>query len=133
METPRNSILVVDDDSTIRLGFRSLLEQYGFEVETAEDGREGLKSTMRREFDLILLDIYMPHMNGLDCIKALRISRPFVPVIIITATPESKLAQEALREGADDLLPKPVPAKILVEKIKAVLSSQTGNSGSGHG
>jgi len=42
METPRNSVLVVDDDSTIRLGFRSLLEEYGFEVETARDGREGL-------------------------------------------------------------------------------------------
>jgi CheY-like chemotaxis protein len=128
MQSPRSSVLVVDDDSTIRLGFRSLLEEYGFEVETADDGREGLKATMRREFDLILLDIYMPHMNGLDCIKALRISRPYVPVIIVTATPESDLAQEAFREGANDLLPKPVPAKILVEKINAALAGRANSS-----
>ncbi|MDP6355236.1 MAG: response regulator [Planctomycetota bacterium] len=133
METPRNSILVVDDDSTIRLGFKSLLEEYGFEVETADDGREGLKATMGREFDLILLDIYMPNMNGLDCIKALRISRPYVPVIIVTATPESDLAREALREGADDLLPKPVPGEVLVNKINEVMTNRANGLEAGHG
>jgi len=116
------SILIIDDDPGIRLGYREALRAAGFEVESAEDGREGLKATMKRDFDLILLDIFMPNMNGLDCIRALKMSRPEVPVIIITANEESDVAQEALKCGARDLIPKPIPNDVLVQAVREALA-----------
>jgi len=116
------SILVIDDDPGIRLGYREALRAAGFDVESAEDGREGLKATMKRDFDLILLDIFMPNMNGLDCIRALKMSRPEVPVIIITANEESEIAQEAFKFGARDLIPKPIPNDVLVQAVREALA-----------
>jgi DNA-binding NtrC family response regulator len=116
------SILIIDDDPGIRLGYREALRSAGFEVEGAEDGQEGLKATMRRDFDLILLDIFMPNMNGLDCIRALKISRPEVPVIIITANEESEIAKQAFKCGARDLIPKPIPNDVLVQTVREALA-----------
>jgi len=116
------SILIIDDDPGIRLGFREALRAAGFQVESAEDGQEGLKATMKRDFDLILLDVFMPNMNGLDCIRALKISRPEVPVIIITANEESEIAKQAFKCGARDLIPKPVPNEMLVRAVREALA-----------
>ena len=122
MTDPGKSVLIIDDDPGIRLAFCETLRREGFEVETAEDGRQGLKETMKRDFDLILLDIFMPNMNGLDCIRALKISRPEIPVIIVSAVDDSELAQEAFKNGARDLLGKPLPMKELVRRVKNALA-----------
>lgn len=117
MTVRKRTILLVDDDRSLRLSMKTLLQSHGFEVETAEDGREGFKAITQRQFDVVVMDIFMPKMNGRDCIRALKMSRPEVPVIILTGNTESELAHEALQIGAVAMLGKPVLAKELIEVI----------------
>lgn len=125
--TERTRVLLIDDDESVRRAVGLLLEQEGFTVSTASDGAEGLKAAIASEFDIILLDIFMPEMNGLDCIRALKITRPRVPVLIITGHQDSELAQAAYRCGAQEILSKPVQKK----KLVATIRKYTGKSNDG--
>ena len=115
----RFRILVVDDDERILNFLRSKLKTSSYDVLTASSGREGLEQAQAQEPDLIILDVLMPGMDGLEVLKELR-SFSTVPVIILTAKGEDADRIKGLRLGADDYLPKPFNPDELVARIEAI-------------
>jgi DNA-binding response OmpR family regulator len=112
-------ILVVDDEERIVNFLRSKLKASGFEVLTASNGREGLEQAQAQEPDLIVLDLIMPGMDGLEMLKELR-SYSAVPVVILTAKDADTDRIKGLQLGADDYLPKPFNPDELVARIEAI-------------
>jgi len=111
--------LVVDDEERILNFLRSKLKASGYEVFTANNGVEGLEQAQAQEPDLIVLDLLMPKMDGLEMLKQLR-SFSAVPVIILTAKGADADIIKGLQLGADDYLPKPFNPDELVARIEAV-------------
>jgi CheY-like chemotaxis protein len=116
-------ILVVDDSDDTREMMAKLLELESFTVVTAEDGRAGLHKAESERPDLIITDINMPHLNGIEMIKQLRNRPAFsgVPIMAITAY-GSGVAAEALEAGADKATSKPIEFESLIEGIKQLLN-----------
>ncbi len=112
-------ILVVDDEERIMNFLNSKLKASGYEVLTASNGVEGLEQARAQEPDLIVLDILMPKMDGLEMLKELR-SFSAVPVIILTAKGSDADRIKGLQLGADDYLPKPFNPDELVARIEAI-------------
>ncbi|MBA7581409.1 MAG: response regulator [Dehalococcoidia bacterium] len=115
----RFRILVVDDEERIVNFLTSKLKASGYEVLTASDGVKGLEQAQAQEPDLIVLDLLMPKMDGLEMLKELR-SFSAVPVIILTAKGEDADRIKGLQLGADDYLPKPFNPDELVARIEAI-------------
>ena len=115
------TILVVDDDRAIRRTLELHLGEEGFAVETAADGAEGLQKALRRETELVLLDLRLPRMEGFDVLKRLRRERPALPVIVVTAYDDMQTAIEAIRLGAVDHLGKPLDLEELDGVIRKAL------------
>ena len=116
-EKPR--ILVVDDEESIRMMLRAVLEEEGYEIIEAADGPEAVKAVEQNPLDLILLDIRMTTMDGIETLTEIRKISPFVPVLMMTAYATVKTAVEALKAGAFEYLAKPLDIeelKILVQK-----------------
>jgi DNA-binding NtrC family response regulator len=101
-------LLIVDDEELIRLNLRALLEDLGYGVSEAANGREGLGAFDRERPDLVLADLMMPVMDGLSMIAALREKSPETPVIVISGIGTIREAVDSLRLGAWDYLMKPV-------------------------
>ena len=115
-------ILLVEDDPAIREGLTSVFKEEGFQVCTAADGARGLASAQNDYPDLILLDIMLPKMNGLDVLKAIRSDfRKQVPIIMLTSKKEEIDKVMGLEFGADDYVCKPFSIRELVARVKAVL------------
>lgn len=112
-------ILVVDDEHNLRMTIAANLELEGFEVVEAENGEAALALVKAQHFDLVLSDVRMPGMNGVDLFHRVHELKPELPVILMTAFALEGLVQEALREGAFTLLPKPFE----IEHLVAALSS----------
>lgn len=123
-DMPRNiyqqTILVVDDKSSVRTLLREYLEEEGFRVVAAADGREALYAARREKPDLILLDIMMPEMSGYDFIRAYRKEKD-TPIILLTARLEETDKVLGLELGADDYITKPFGMRELTARIRAVL------------
>ena len=115
----RFAVLVVDDDERILNFLRSKLRACGYEVHTATDGREGLEQANGQDPDLIVLDLLLPRMDGLEMLREVR-AFSGVPVIILTAKGEDADRIRGLSLGADDYLPKPFNPDELVARIEAV-------------
>jgi two-component system, NtrC family, response regulator HydG len=116
-EKPR--ILVVDDEESIRIMLRAVLEEEGYEIIEAADGPEAVKAVEQDPLDLILLDIRMTTMDGIETLTEIRKISPLVPVLMMTAYATVKTAVEALKAGAFEYLAKPLDIeelKILVQK-----------------
>ncbi len=115
------SVLVADDSSVNRIGLTMLLEKYGMHTEEAVDGSEALEKLENGSFDLVLMDIGMPKVNGLEATRRIRQSaRPKiapVPVIGLSGESDEQLIREALQAGMNDYLVKPVDAQLLLVKI----------------
>jgi two-component system cell cycle sensor histidine kinase/response regulator CckA len=115
-------ILIVDDEKLIRLNLRALLEDLGYRVAEAADGREGLDTFDREQPDLVLADLMMPVMDGLSMIDGLREKSPEIPVIVISGTGSVRDAVDSLRLGAWDYVLKPIAdAEVLDIIIKRAL------------
>lgn len=110
-------ILVVDDEKNIRLYMEHLLQRDGYEVKTAENGEIALSFIAIEEFDIVLLDLMMPGINGLEVLANLHECCPETVVILLTAYASLETAVEALRHGTHDYLFKPSQAKDLRESI----------------
>jgi len=116
-EKPR--ILVVDDEESHRIMLRAVLKDEGYEVAEAADGSEAVRAVEQEPFDLILLDVRMKTMDGIEALNEIRKISPLIPVLIMTAYASVKTAVEALKAGAFDYLTKPLDIeelKILIEK-----------------
>ena len=115
-------ILVVEDEPAIRSGLLDVLVFHGYDVTGAEDGTSGLEYALTGRFDLILLDIMLPGMNGFDVCNAIRDVDKEQPIIILTAKVSDEDIVHGLRLGADDYVAKPFSVEQLVLRISAVNS-----------
>lgn len=116
-------ILIVEDDNTIRVTVGNFLARQGFDVELAEDGAQALAMLKERSFSLILLDLRLPDMNGLDILASIRESDDRPLVVIMTAYPEVRTAVAALKAGAYDYINKPFDLEDLRELIGRALET----------
>ena len=119
MEVPIH-ILVVDDEPDIRNVLRLLLTSRGYSVEEAANGREALEQVQKNAYDLIILDIMMPEMNGVDACAALR-EISSAPVLFLTAKDQDADKQEAFHSGGDDYLVKPFSNQELFLRVEALV------------
>ena len=121
MSSPQNSVLVVDDEPALRKALRTSLIASGFAVEEARDGEEALLSARRHPFDLVLLDINMPGINGIDACRRMRGISPHAGIIMITGRDFEDDKVRALVAGADDYVTKPFKLRELTARLRAVL------------
>ncbi len=119
-EAEAGRVLVVDDDETVRDVVRRYLEAGGFGVEVAGDGTEGLRLFAERKPDLVVLDVMMPGVNGLEVCRRLRQTSQ-VPVVLLTALGEEEDRIAGLRLGADDYVTKPFSPRELALRVASVL------------
>lgn len=115
-------ILIVDDEPRIRELIREHLQYAGFSCEEASDGAAALSMLSAGTFDLVVLDIMMPYMDGLSCLREMRTRRITAPVIMLTARSEEYDKLAGLEGGADDYVVKPFSPRELVARIRAVLN-----------
>lgn len=115
-----NSLLFIEDDDHIRLALRLVLEDEGYRVREAADGRSGLAAFHAEEPDLVLLDLRLPDLSGFDVCRALR-AMSIVPIIMVTAQTDTQDMVAGLEAGADDYVTKPVVPKELAARIRAHL------------
>jgi DNA-binding NtrC family response regulator len=111
------SVLIVDDEDNFRDSLRDRLQFRGYAVGTAPTGEEGLKILDQRDFDVVVLDLRMPGMDGLECLKQIKAMKPLVEVVLLTGHGTVNSGVEGLELGAFDYLLKPVPLGELLEKI----------------
>jgi len=100
-------ILLVEDEENIRKGIQLNLELDGYEVVVAEDGKKAMSRFQSEHFDLIVLDIMLPELDGLQVCEQIRLTNTKVPILMLTARGEAQDRIEGLKKGADDYLPKP--------------------------
>jgi phosphoserine phosphatase RsbU/P len=119
MSESLGSLLVVDDDAENCEVIRLRLERRGYRVDTALDGKTALQRIRERSYDLILLDIMMPGLDGMQVLRELRRhrSRAQLPVIMVTARYDSQDVVDALREGANDYVTKPIDIDVLLARV----------------
>jgi len=114
-------ILVVEDEPNMVAGLRDNFEFEGYQVITARDGVEGLQRALEESPDLVVLDVMMPRMSGLEVCKQLRAKRGSIPIIMLTARGQEVDKVVGLELGADDYVTKPFSIRELLARVKAVL------------
>jgi sigma-B regulation protein RsbU (phosphoserine phosphatase) len=124
MAAPRATLLIVDDEELNRDGLARRLQRHDYEVVAAKSGREAIELLSGRRFDLVLLDIMMPGMNGLEVLKFLRRVDSLIdlPIIMVTAKGESEDMVEALELGANDYVTKPLDFPVVLARIRTQLA-----------
>lgn len=117
-------VLVVEDDSELRQTIAEALEKNSFEVAEAGDGVEAVERLEKERFDLAMLDVNMPRMDGLECLKRIKALDPSVIVIVMTAYSKIEDAVRAIKEGAYNYLAKPIKHQAIVEMVQRALEAQ---------
>ena len=119
-----NRILIVDDEKMICSILAQRLSKEGYDCVMADNGREALTSFYKNDFSLIISDIRMPQMNGLDLLKNVKAVRPHMMFIIMTAYPDVNMVVEAIRLGATDFIIKPIELDLVVFSVKKALEQK---------
>jgi DNA-binding response OmpR family regulator len=114
----KKQILVIDDDKSILRTFTRILQKNGYEIEVAETGKEALDKSKKRSFDLALIDIRLPDMDGTDLLVKMQQTMSDAIKIMITGFPSLETGVKALDEGADAYLVKPVKPEELLALIE---------------
>lgn len=121
MKQTNKRLLIVDDEAEIRDLLVFDIQSSGYTVDSAKDGEEGLKKAVENNYDLILLDVMMPKMNGYDVCKNIRLVKPKVPILMLTAKGTIHDKTEGFDVGADDYLVKPFDVQEVLLRIRALL------------
>jgi DNA-binding NtrC family response regulator len=119
----KNRILVVDDEEALRIVLSAELEGEGYQVSNAADGQEAINILKKQEFDLILLDIKMPNVDGFEVLKYVKERLPKTKVIMLTGFADLKNAIESKKLGAEDFISKPYDLVDLLTTVERVLTS----------
>ena len=122
MNWNRKRIFVVDDDVDILRVFRKILEKEGFAVETAETGKEAIKKMRKAKFDLCIVDVKLPDMDGTELLLQIP-NDPKTIKIIVTGFSTNEVGKKAADYGADDFLVKPVKSEELIATVREKLSA----------
>ena len=120
--TQETRVLYVDDEDALRELVKSQLEVEGYNVETADDGDTGIAMLGKQTFDVVLLDMRMPRVNGIEVLKHIRGKKIPSRVIVLTAVDDLSVAIEAVKNGANDYMTKPYDLAALISSIQRVLS-----------
>jgi len=119
------NILVVDDDTEVRKVLSSILSEEGYFVEPVENGRQAIRASEKTRFDLALIDIKLPDMEGTELLHRLKEKQPHMVKIIITGFPTLENAMETINEGANGYVLKPFDIPKLLEMIRKHLNRET--------
>jgi DNA-binding response OmpR family regulator len=122
-------ILVVDDDQEVRMATRDFLTSKGHDVTLAEDGVQALKLLATVKPDVVLLDVAMPEMDGMETLRRIVAGYPNLPVIMVTANADIEITSKVLQLGAADYVPKPFDLDYLDQAINIQLSAGRGTGG----
>ena len=116
-------ILVVDDEEVVRLSCHRVLTEAGYWVETVPDGIEAIRVTRKEPYDLIIIDIMMPELDGFTVMTVIREELPEIPFIVITGLDQANMSMRAADMGAAAYIGKPFDADELAAKVAEVLSA----------
>ncbi|MBS7645171.1 MAG: response regulator [Candidatus Bathyarchaeia archaeon] len=119
------TILIVDDDKAILRSLKAILEMKGYEVETAETGKEAIEKSRKKIYNLAILDIKLPDMEGTELLVKMHETMPKMMKIMLTGYPSLENAVKSLNLGADAFLMKPVNPKELLKVVEEKLREQT--------
>jgi two-component system response regulator MprA len=128
-ELDGRQLLVVDDEPPMRAALKRALELGGFRVTLAADGTEGLSSVAENDPDLVVLDVLMPDLDGLEVCRALRARGDRTPILMLTARDAVADRVDGLEAGADDYLVKPFALEELLARVRALLRRTGGSLG----
>jgi len=120
MNNDKMKILIIEDDPELAMVLSSYLTQYGMEVTSVEDPYIGLSSLTQQDFDLVILDLTLPGMDGLEVVEKIR-EKSDIPIIISSARDDITDKVIGMERGADDYMPKPYDPRELVTRIKTIL------------
>ena len=129
--TDSHALLLVDDEEVICQACRRIFSRQGFTVDTNTDARQGLAQALEKDYEIILLDIKMPNMDGIQFLEQLRQTRLEVPVLIITGYPSIPNAAAAMRLGACDYVTKPFTSEEITSAVQRVLATRRIPEGNG--
>ena len=118
------NILVVDDDTELRKVLSSILSEEGYSVKTVENGKQAIEVSEKKRFDLALIDIKLPDMEGTELLQKLKIKQPHIVMIIVTGFPTLENAMEAVNEGADGYILKPFEIQKLLQAVRKHLNKE---------
>jgi two-component system, cell cycle response regulator CtrA len=121
-------VLLIEDDKTVARGIEAMLKSEGFNVYTTDLGEEGVDLGKIYDYDLILLDLNLPDMSGMDVLRTLRVARIDTPIMILSGSTEIDTKVKTLGGGADDYMTKPFHREELVARIHAVVRRSKGHS-----
>ena len=116
---PHRRILLVEDSGVLVRTLSDLLRAEGYDIDVREDGKQGLEAASNRGYDLVLLDIMLPSMNGFEIAESMRRRGVETPILMLTALEELKDRVHGLRSGADDYLTKPFEVDELLARVEA--------------
>ena len=122
-------IITIDDDPVVRTLIKKTFSSLGFEVITAADGIEGLRAIENNHPDIIILDVMMPIIDGLEVLKRIKATPKIakIPVIMFTAISDGHMVVETSKFGADDYIIKPFQSSVLIQKVKKLLEPKYRN------
>jgi DNA-binding NtrC family response regulator len=123
-EREQARILIIDDEETVRKSLAAVLEDKGYLVDTAENGKEAIQKSKAKIYNLALVDLRLPDMDGIELLTAMRNTTPKMVKIIITGYPSLENAIEAVNRGADSYMVKPYSMEKLLDTIKEHLQRQ---------
>ncbi len=129
MKQPKAHILVVEDDAALLRGLMDVLVFNGYEAVGAQDGGEGLDASLKEQYDLILLDVMLPTVDGFTICKEIRKQKPNQGIIMITAKGSEDDIVTGFKAGADDYIPKPFSLREVMVRVEAVLRRSGKNLG----
>ena len=125
MKREKAKILVVEDNPATRELLREFLSQEGYTVRVARDGKEALLRVRKDNFDLVLTDVKMPRMDGVQLLKELQKIIPHTKVVIVTATADSEIAVKVMKLGAYDYITKPFCLDSILQKVEKALGDSS--------
>src|SRR5919201_3045739 len=127
MATEKSRVLVVDDEPQITRVLRTVLTSHGYQVQTAAEGQAALTSFTEFRPELVITDLYMPHMDGVELCRRIR-ALSNVPIIVLSVKGEERTKVEALDSGADDYVTKPFGIDELLARVRAALRRAGGDA-----
>lgn len=123
-------VLIIDDEADVRDVLKFHLSEQNYQVIEAENGEDGIKLLKSADnmvnVGVILCDIRMPKVNGIDCIKYIRQEAPGIPIVVVTGFPDTEMATQLLKDGVKDYLVKPVDKEKLVSVVKQQVAAKKG-------
>ncbi len=121
MNDNQSTVLIVDDEASIRISLRTILSGLGFSVVEAARGEEAISLVRTAQFDIVLLDINMPGLGGIEVCRLMRKNAPLLPIVMLTVQGSEDRKVEALDAGADDYITKPFQLRELIARIRAAV------------